>query len=138
MRARRASLAKARDPLLEPLQRALQARSRGGQFLQFGAAHEDACFLGGVIGERLGEPRRAVEHMVREKRKGHRRGGLCAGQPRPQCICWMPASSHPEEPSAGLTRFQTSAKPTASLPGVSRSMPEKRTLAQYLSFSVAT
>src|SRR6266446_3148849 len=50
------------------------------------------------------------------------------------CICWMPASSQPLEPSAGLTRFQTSWNPSGAAPGASRSVPEKRTLAQCRSF----
>src|SRR3954471_5673401 len=50
----------------------------------------------------------------------------------------MPASSQPLEPSAGLTRFQISSKPSGAFPGASRTMPEKRTLAQCWSRSVAS
>ena len=53
-----------------------------------------------------------------------------------QCICWIPASSQPLEPSAGLTRFQTSENPSGAAPGASRTWPEKRTLAQCSAPSV--
>src|SRR5438105_10528977 len=86
----------------------------------------------------LARPGLGVEQMIQSKTKGHRGGGLFGRQATPQCICWMPASSQPLEPSAGLTRFHTSSKPTGAVPGVSRTMPEKRTLAQCLLFSVAT
>src|SRR5689334_16748914 len=88
--------------------------------------------------EALERPALAREQLVEQKTKGHRGGGLCRGRGPAQCICWMPARSHPLEPSAGLTRFQTSSKPTGSVPGVSRTMPEKRTEAQCLPFSVAS
>src|SRR5437016_5604156 len=94
--------------------------------------------LAGEGRESLARPGRGLEQMIQSKTKGHRVGGLFGRQAMPQCICWMPASSQPLEPSAGLTRFQTSSKPTGAVPGVSRTMPEKRTLAQCLLFSVAT
>src|ERR1700730_14674282 len=62
---------------------------------------------------------------------------MCNYGCRLQCICWMRATSQPLEPSAGLTRFQTSSKPTGGLSRVSRTVPEKRTLAQCLPLSVA-
>src|SRR5881394_199307 len=89
--------------------------------------------------EALARPRLRVEKAIDEKAKGHRGGGLFAGQGAPQCICWMPARSQPPPaPCVGLTRFQTSSNPTGSLCGVSRTRPEKRTLAQWWSCSVAT
>src|SRR5437588_8504961 len=94
--------------------------------------------LAGEGRESLARPGLGVEQMIQSKTKGHRGGGLFARQATPQCICWMPASSQPPEPSAGFTRFHTSSKPTGAVPGVSRTMPEKRTLAQCLLFSVAT
>src|SRR5882672_5798991 len=88
--------------------------------------------------EALARPALAIQQLVQQKAKGHRGGGLCRGEGVAQCICWMPARSQPLEPSAGLTRFHTSSKPTGSVPGVSRTMPEKRTLAQCWSRSVAS
>src|SRR5262249_11360224 len=75
---------------------------------------------------------------VEQKAKGHRGGGLWRGSRVAQCICWMPGRSQPVEPLAGFTRFHTSSKPTASVPGVSRTMPEKRTAAQCSPRSVAS
>src|SRR5262245_9497749 len=94
--------------------------------------------LAGEAREPLTRPGLGVEQAIDEKAKGHRGGGLFAGEGTLQCICWMPARSQPLEPRAGLTRFQTSSNPTGSVPGVSRTMPEKRTLAQWSSCSVAT
>src|SRR5947207_4706476 len=238
MRTRRSSLIKARDPLLECVERLRKARNVGRELLKLAAAHERAPLVDGVIGGRLAEslgrvtlpihkrtpakadamrgniadqagelffhvgppvaheiaklrrqftvaaharegdaggglgsirlqpairgdahahrrrerqaqlqrlpgeaceplagPVLAREQWVQHKAKGHRRGGLSRGRGLAQCICWMPARSQPLEPSLGFTRFHTSSKPTGSVPGVSRTMPEKRTLAQYLSFS---
>src|SRR5258706_1923172 len=89
-------------------------------------------------GQAFARPGFGVEQPVEQKAKGPGGGGLCAGQRTPQGICWMPAGGQPLEPLAGLTRFQTSSNPTGALCGVSRTMPEKRTLAQWLSCSVAT
>src|SRR5439155_1144044 len=83
--------------------------------------------LAGEGRESLARPGRGLEQMIQSKTKGHRVGGLFGRQAMPQCICWMPASSQPLEPSAGLTRFHTSSKPTGAVPGVSRTMPEQRT-----------
>src|SRR5204862_533783 len=75
--------------------------------------------LAGEGRESLARPGRGVEQMIQSKTKGHRVGGLFGRQATPQCICWMPASSQPLEPSAGLTRVHTSSKPTGAVPGVS-------------------
>src|SRR4051794_19054664 len=101
-----------------------------------GQAQLDA--LPGEKRKAIARPALAAEERVQHKAKGHRRGGLSRERAIAQCICWMPARSQPLEPSAGLTRFHTSSKPTGCVPGVSRTVPEKRTLAQYWSFSLAT
>src|SRR5204863_1641871 len=92
----------------------------------------------GEAREALARPAFPLEELVQQKAKGHRGDGLCRGRGLAQCICWMPASSQPLEPSAGLTRFHTSSNSTGSVPGASRTMPEKRTLAQCSSCSVAS
>src|SRR5690606_31159809 len=83
--------------------------------------------------EPLARPRLPVEDVI--ERRGERRLRF---EGRPQCGCWMPASSQPLEPSRGLTRCQISPKGTGSPCGVSRTKPEKRTLAQCWGPSVAT
>src|SRR5581483_2768097 len=113
----------------------------GGADLHAQRGKQRKAQLGRLAGKRhqpLARPALAVEKLVKQKAKGHRGGGLCRRSRVAQCICWMPASSQPLEPSAGLTRFHTSSKPTASVPGVSRTMPEKRTAAQCRSRSLAS
>src|SRR3954469_15178674 len=55
MRTRRSSLIKARDPLLECIERLREARNVGRELLKLAAAHERAPLVDGVIGGRLAE-----------------------------------------------------------------------------------
>src|SRR5256885_7136774 len=55
MRTRRSSLIKARDPLLECVERLRKARNVGRELLERAGAHERAPLVDGVIGRRLAE-----------------------------------------------------------------------------------
>src|SRR5437588_803607 len=55
MRTRRSSLIKARDPLLECVERLRKARNVGRELLKLAAAHERAPLVDGVIAGRLAE-----------------------------------------------------------------------------------
>src|SRR6185436_18257253 len=73
MRARRVSLAKAADPLFQPLERVAQPHDVGGERIVLGAADDHAPLLGHIVGERLGKPpsrirlpREQAAHALRE------------------------------------------------------------------------
>src|SRR2546426_4903313 len=60
MRSSRVSLAKARDPFFQPLDRIAQQRDRRAQRFELAAPHQQAALLAGAIGEALGEATRRI------------------------------------------------------------------------------
>src|SRR5712692_6366576 len=82
--------------------------------------------------EPLGRPRLLLQKMVQPGEGAALDHGVFGRRAlRPgQLSCCIPASSQPEEPSAGFCRFQISSNGAAGAPACSRIEPEKRTLAQ--------